>query len=171
MPPFPQPSFSYEYDVDVQIAALREWEATKEGRDIPARSANNLLLATWNIANLGVQDRRDKDYRLIAEILGWFDVVAIQEVNDNRQGIAAVHQLMDQRYRLLFSDPGGNKERMAFVFDATKMTLLDEVGEVAALSPSDYRNVKLLGIRRRSTASIATRTSRASGRTPSRSRS
>jgi hypothetical protein len=39
------------------------------------------------VANPGVQERRDKDYRLIAEIMSWFDVVAVQEVNDNLAGI------------------------------------------------------------------------------------
>ena len=67
---FPKPAFSYEYEVDAQIAALREYEQTKPGRAIPPKTADRILIATWNIANLGVQERRDKDYRLIAEILG-----------------------------------------------------------------------------------------------------
>ncbi len=57
---------------------------------------------------------------------------------------------------------------MAFVYDATKMDILDEVGEVA-LPPSDYRYVTLPGSSKGSTASIGTRTSRASApdRSPS----
>lgn len=60
MPPFPEPSFEYEYNVQAQINALREYEATKPGRDIPDKAPNRLLIATWNIANLGrpKQDRR-----------------------------------------------------------------------------------------------------------------
>ena len=71
---FPQPTFRYDYQVDSQRAALRQWRDAEPGRQIPKKSSDRLLLATWNIANLGVQERRSKDYELIAEILGWFDL-------------------------------------------------------------------------------------------------
>jgi hypothetical protein len=29
---------------------------------------------------------KNKDYRLLAEILGWFDLIALQEVNDLGRG-------------------------------------------------------------------------------------
>jgi hypothetical protein len=76
VPPFPKPAFAYEYEVDAQIAALRGYEQTKPGRTIPAKATDRILFGTWNIANLGVQERRDKDYRLLAEILSWFDLIA-----------------------------------------------------------------------------------------------
>jgi len=53
MPAFPKPAFSYNYSVDAQINALRHHEQTTEGRDIPDRAPDRLLIATWNIANLG----------------------------------------------------------------------------------------------------------------------
>ena len=67
MPPFPKPKFSYDYHVSAQIDALREYRETKPGRAIPDKTADRLLLATWNIANLGEQQRRDRDHRVIAE--------------------------------------------------------------------------------------------------------
>lgn len=150
MPPFPKPSFSYDYDVGAQIAALREYEATAEGRDIPNRSPQTLLLATWNIANLGhpEQQRRDEDFRLIAEMIGWFDLVAVQEVHDNLAGLRAVQRHLPPSYKLLVSDRAGNAERLAFVFDSRKVTLLEKVGEIA-IPPSETRNVKLPGITQR----------------------
>lgn len=39
--------------MQAQINALREYEATKPGRGIPDKASDRLLLATWNIANLG----------------------------------------------------------------------------------------------------------------------
>ncbi len=57
MPPFPQPSFDYAYDAGAQIDALRTYRDTAPGRQIPAKASDRLLLATWNIANLGVQKR------------------------------------------------------------------------------------------------------------------
>jgi hypothetical protein len=144
VPPFPKPTFAYDYQVDAQVKALRDYERTKLGRSIPDKQADNLLLATWNIANLGVQERRDKDYRLIAEILSWFDVVAVQESHDNLAGIQAIHKLMPNSFRLLFSDASGNDERLTFLYDGTKVALLEEVGEVAP-PPSDYHNVTIPG--------------------------
>jgi endonuclease/exonuclease/phosphatase family metal-dependent hydrolase len=115
---------------------------------MPPKQSDRVLIATWNIANLGVQERRDKDYQLLAEILGWFDLIALQEVNDNLTGLRAIHQHLGADYRLLFSDASGNDERMTFVYDATKLALLEEVGEVAP-PPSDYRHITLPGIQQR----------------------
>lgn len=148
MPPFPKPNFSYEYQLSSQINALRQYRDTKPGRAIPSKAADRLLVATWNVANLGVQERREKDYFLLAEVVSWFDLVAMQEVNDDLSGLRAIHQHLPQSYRLLFSDAGGNDERLAFIYDSNKVALLEEVGEVA-IPPSDMRYIKLPGIGQR----------------------
>jgi hypothetical protein len=76
MPPFPKPRSDYDYDLDEELEALR---AHRRVRGIPARQDGRLLIATWNVANFGVQERREKDLRLIAEMMGWFDLVTVQE--------------------------------------------------------------------------------------------
>jgi hypothetical protein len=118
MPPFPKPDFSYDYRVSSQLSALRRYRDSKPGRQIPPKAPDRLLLATWNIANLGVQDRSEDDDALIAEILGWFDLVAIQEVNDNLAGLRGIQEKLPDHYRLLFSDPAGNDERLTFLYDS-----------------------------------------------------
>jgi endonuclease/exonuclease/phosphatase family metal-dependent hydrolase len=148
MPPFPKPRFEYDYDATHEISALRQYVATEPGRAVPAKAADRLLLLTWNVANLGVQRRRDKDYRLLAEVISWFDVAAIQECHDNLAGIQAIKANLPDSFRLLYSDASGNNERLTYLFDADKVGLFEEVGEVA-LPPSDYGDVKLPGIRRR----------------------
>jgi endonuclease/exonuclease/phosphatase family metal-dependent hydrolase len=145
MPPFPKPTFDFDYDVASEITALREYRDTKPGRAVPAKAANRLLLATWNVANLGVQEREESDYQLIAAMVAWFDIVAIQEVNDNLVGLREICKHLPASYRCLFSDIAGNKERLAFVYDTSKITLLEKVGEIG-IPPSDLRNVKLPGI-------------------------
>jgi endonuclease/exonuclease/phosphatase family metal-dependent hydrolase len=146
MPAFPKPSVDYDYDV-TQIEALRNYpkQPGKEDRAIPTRQANRLLVATWNIANLGVQKRRDKDHRLLAEVLGWFDLSAIQEVNDRLDGLRAIQSHLPSKYRVLFSDPGGNRERFVFLYDSEKVTPLEEVGEVT-IPPAEMRHVRLEGV-------------------------
>src|SRR4051794_11350808 len=114
MPPFPAPKFKYSYSAAAEIKALRTYRDTAEGQAIPAKAAGRLLVATWNIANLGVQDRLESDYRLLAEMISWFDLIAVQEVNDDLRGIFAIRDRLPANYELLFSDASGNQERQAF---------------------------------------------------------
>jgi endonuclease/exonuclease/phosphatase family metal-dependent hydrolase len=144
MPPFPKPRFDYSYDLAHELAAVRAYRREKPGRQIPKKGSDRILLATWNIANLGVQDRLDSDYALIAEMIGWFDLVAVQEVNDDLRGIEAIHAKLPARYDLLFSDASGNQERQAFLYDTRKVSRLKEVGRVS-IPPSDLGKIKLPG--------------------------
>jgi endonuclease/exonuclease/phosphatase family metal-dependent hydrolase len=153
MPAFPKPKFTHPYQVQPEIKALNDYRRTKPNRQIPQKTGNRLLLATWNIANLGLQKRRDKDYRLIAEMMSWFDIIAVQEVNDNLSGFRSILGQLRQHYRpadyrAVFSDRAGNNERMAFVYDANKLDLLEMVGEVA-VPPKDHKHIKLPGIDRK----------------------
>jgi hypothetical protein len=134
MPPLPKPASDYPYDVNDELAALREHKAAPQ---IPDPAAGRLLLATWNVANFGRpgQDRRDKDYRLIAEIIGWFDLVAIQEVADDLSALYAVSDLLPDNRRLLISDTAGNDERTAFVYDREKVELRELVGRLSGGCP------------------------------------
>ena len=131
MPPFPKPKFDYTYDPAAEVKALRRYRDTEPGHGVPAKASNRVLLATWNVANLGVQDRLDSDHQLIAEIMSWFDLIAVQEVNNNLRGILAIRDQLPSRYELLFSDASGNQERQAFLYDNTKVRQLEEVGRLA----------------------------------------
>lgn len=142
MPPFPKPDTDWDYDLDTELVALR---AHRELREVPERAPDHLLLATWNIANFGVQERREKDHRLIAEVLGWFDLIAVQEVADDLSDLNAVRALLPDSYRLLISDTAGNDERAAFVYDADRVELLELVGRLS-ISPNDFRHIRLDGV-------------------------
>ncbi|MEA2454281.1 MAG: hypothetical protein QOI45_543 [Thermoleophilaceae bacterium] len=143
MPPFPKPRFEFPYDVAAELGALR---AHRKVRDIPPKEPGKLLLATWNIANLGVQERREPDYELLAEIIGWFDLVAVQEVNNNLAGIRAIHAQLPSAYRLLFSDVAGNFERQAFLYDSGKVEQLEKVGRMS-VAPNELKHIKLPGLK------------------------
>ncbi len=148
MPAFPKPSFSYRYRVKEEIAALRRYRKRAPGRQIPKKDRNRLLIATWNIANLGLQKRRPADYRLLAEIIGWFDVIAVQEVNDRLGGLRTIQKYLPARYEVVFSDKAGNDERMAFIFDSRKIKPLELVGEIA-VPPKEFQYIRLSGIQRK----------------------
>jgi endonuclease/exonuclease/phosphatase family metal-dependent hydrolase len=145
---FPKPRFRYDYELARELRAVRGYpkQEGKHKRAIPAKQPDRLLLVTWNIANLGVQERRDKDHRLIAEILSWFELAAIQEVNADLSGLRAIQQHLPNRYRVLFSDPGGNDERYTFIYDSEKVTPLEEIGEVT-IPPQSLKSIKLPGVK------------------------
>lgn len=128
MPPFPKPTFAYDYDVDTQLTRLR---AHRAARGVPAKGAGRILILTWNVANLGQQERTGEDLVLIAEVMSWFDVVAVQECKENVGHLFDVLDELGPRYKALCSDASGNNERLAFLFDAKKLHALEEVGEIA----------------------------------------
>lgn len=142
MPTFPKPAFAYSVNSAAEIQRLKQH---KQQRGIPAKAADRMLLATWNIANLGAQDRKDEHLRLIAEVLSWFDIAAIQEVRDNFSDLVKIQLMLGGTWRLLFSDVAGNEERMAFVYDSSRVRLLEKVGEIA-FPVSALKRVKLPGV-------------------------
>jgi hypothetical protein len=142
VPPFPKPKFAYTADLPRERRALR---GHRKARGVPDKQDGTLLVGTWNIANLGVQQREDEHYKLLAEIVGWFDLVAIQEVNDNLDGLERLRAQLPKRYRALFSEAGGNRERQAFLWDETKVTPLEKVGRLS-IPPADLKKIKAPGI-------------------------
>src|SRR4051812_3891660 len=105
MPIFSKPAFPYAVNVARETRALR---AHRTKRGIPTRGAGKLLVATWNVANLGAQKRDNEHLQLIAEMVGWFDLVAVQECRENFTDLANIHGRLPKRYRVLCSDASGN---------------------------------------------------------------
>jgi endonuclease/exonuclease/phosphatase family metal-dependent hydrolase len=136
-------TLDYEYDADHEVTALET--ARKE---VPKRRSGRLLVASWNIARLGANKRRDEDYKLLATMIGWFELVALQEVRDNLAGLRAVQANLPKHFRALFSDTAGNYERMAFLYDSRKVSPLEEIGEIG-FSPRELAAVRAAPVGRR----------------------
>ncbi len=145
MPTFKKPTFAYTYSVSAERKHLRDWRDTAPGRAIPEKKASRLLVATWNIANLGAQDRRPKDHALLAEIVSWFDIVAVQEVRDDLSGLRGILEHLPARWRMLVSDASGNDERLAFLYDGDKVEQLEKVGEIG-IPVSELEDIRLPGV-------------------------
>lgn len=81
----------------------------------------SITIATWNIREFGKKARSKAAIHYIAEIIGQFDVVAITEVRDNPRDLERVLRVLGPYWSVVFSDysadAGGNRERMAYVFD------------------------------------------------------
>jgi len=118
MPGFPMP-FDWPYDVDEECANFDRFFVE---RNIPAKADDELDLASWNIANLGLQPRRPHELRLVAHILSHFDVIAVQEVNLR---LAHFNRVMEHLEPLGFdmtiTDTAGNSERLAVIYRTDRL--------------------------------------------------
>lgn len=142
MVPHDQENPIFTYDRATERQALL---ATKAHRAVPDRAADKLLVATWNLTNFGVQARTDDDLALMAEIISWFDLVAIQEVAEALEQFRAIQGNLPAGYRVILSDIGGNDERAGFIYDSARVTRLELAAEIA-VPPSDHRYIRMRGV-------------------------
>lgn len=147
MPPFPLPDTDFTFNPQTEISALQNWRDTEPGRKVPPRQAGKFLLGSWNIANLGdtKQPRNDEDIAIIAELLSWYDVTAVQEVKEDLTDFRRVMAALPNNFKTVFSDMSGNSERMVYVYDSERVDRLELAGEVAVPQGS-HRHIKLPGI-------------------------
>jgi exonuclease III len=141
MVPHKKPNPDIIYNIDQELASLINYKLNAPGRAIPSKSQYTLLAATWNLTNLGLQERLDSDYRLMAEIISWFDLIAVQEIAIDLSGFRKLMSYLPG-YSSVVSDPGGNDERLGFIYNKDKVSLLEMVGEVA-VPPSDHRYIRM----------------------------
>lgn len=108
-------------------------------KQLPQRNAlSSLLLATWNLRELGADHkygrRLDESLLYIAEIVSHFDLVAMQEVNENLSNLQALMRLLGGWWDYLVTDvtlgSSGNSERIAFIYDSRKVSFDHLAGEL-----------------------------------------
>ncbi len=139
MVPHKKESPPFAYDFNTERDALRQ---NKIDREIPDKSNNKLLAATWNLTNFGTQDRSTDDLKLMAEIISWFDLIAIQEISDDLSQLRVLMHFLGPEYHVIISDIGGNAERAGFLYDSTKVRRLELAAEVA-VPPSQQRYIRM----------------------------
>lgn len=134
------PVFTYSLATERQTLL-----ANRAYRNIPAKSSATMLAATWNLTNFGMQQRTDDDLALMAEIIGWFDLVSIQEITDSLTDLRKLMSFLPSSYHVILSDTGGNDERAGFIYDSSKISRMELAAEVA-VPPSDHRYIHMEGI-------------------------
>ncbi len=113
---------------------------------LPAKTLDNLLIGTWNIAVFGnltekwVTEPGDEPKRnlsdacAIAEIVSRFDVCAIQETRRDLTALQTVMKILGDDWAYVVTDVTeggpGNGERLAFVHDRRRARSSGLVGEV-----------------------------------------
>ena len=99
---------------------------------LPERRSKSVVIGTFNIRKLGtVKNRSPQSWTFLAQICKRFDLLAVQEVMDNLEGLRHLHKALGDDYGMVVSDvtggifnPGdvirgkrGNSERLAFLFN------------------------------------------------------
>lgn len=92
-------------------------------------------LATWNIRDFGghrlnPSPRFPESLFYIAEIISAFDLVAVQEVNEDMSEFQQVMRLLGPHWNYIVTDQSGNSERLAFVYDTRKILFRHVAGEI-----------------------------------------
>ena len=116
-----------------ELTALR----SQLSRDVPKKTDDNLLVATWNIREFGGltekwrsssadTPKRDLDSLLcIGEIVSRFDVLAIQEAQATLKALRHMLKRLGSSFTVILTDPveddKGDDERLAFVFDRSRV--------------------------------------------------
>ncbi len=106
---------------------------------IPAKKSNNILIATWNIRKFGnltrdwqpsgkYSPKRDlRGLRCIIDILKRFDVIAVQELTGNLRALRDTMKYLGDTWSFIMTDitagDAGNNERLAFIFDKSRVNL------------------------------------------------
>lgn len=135
----------------VQYSGLRAWKDTRArdraidrllalraglAKDVaPNNKRESFLLASWNIRDFGghrlnPQPRLPETLLYIAEVISAFDLVAVQEVNENMSEFLTVMRLLGPHWNYILTDQSGNMERLAFVYDTRKILFRHVAGEI-----------------------------------------
>lgn len=123
------------------VANLEKLRAQLD-EEVPAKNVeDDLLLATWNIRDLGKSgggwgfgERQPESYFYIAEILSRFDFVAVQEVN-KIDAWKRVLETLGPDWEWVATDvadpvAGGNGERLTYLWDKRKVRFQNIAGEL-----------------------------------------
>ena len=115
-------------NISLEIAkGLQTLQKRIKAANIPASKLDETLnLATWNVREFGKKRRTQAAIHYIAEVIGQFDVVSLVELRDDLTDLSRVLEILGPYWHAVYSDmipdPGGNRERIAFLYDKRAAT-------------------------------------------------
>jgi hypothetical protein len=138
-------------DLQRHFFADESREETAVDRRRPERDRARLLrLATWNIREFDSPKygkRLEESIYYIAEILAQFDLIAIQEVREDRAALDEVVEVLGPEWTYIATDvtegDAGNFERMAFLYNRSKVQFRGVAGEVMIPESADGETLHL----------------------------
>ncbi|GAB1265384.1 hypothetical protein NBRC116493_27210 [Aurantivibrio infirmus] len=105
-----------------ELKGLKLLRSRIEAANIPSTKLDETInIATWNIRHWGQKRRKICSLHYIAEILNQFDLISVVELRRDVTEMKYVLDLLGEYWDVVFSDyitdAGGNKERIAYIFD------------------------------------------------------
>ena len=110
---------------------------------VPNRRVDeNFLIATWNIQQFS-NKKTNRAIQYIADVCERFDIIALQEIKTDLRGLSKLQSFLPGNYKVLVTDPTGNYERFAFLYDKRTVIntgLVCEIGfKVPASTHTGYQ--------------------------------
>lgn len=103
------------------------------------RKDSSILLATWNIRDLGAKKfnpdgRMKESLHYLAEVASCFDLIALQEVNEEIKDFEALVAMLGGSWDYILTDmtegTPGNGERMAYLYNRDRVWFRKIAGEI-----------------------------------------
>ena len=102
-----------------------EFDARAADYGLPERVYGSVIGGSFNIRKLGAKSRRSAEtWRFLADVCRRFDLLAVQEIQDDLEGLRHLRTLMGPEFDMIVSDktgvfPGepGLGERLGFIFN------------------------------------------------------
>lgn len=129
---FPNMPLSEKKRAIEKLLALKQ---SLENSVAPRKTDNNLLVASWNIKEFGhTTQRLPESYFYIAEILSYFDLIAIQEIKTSLNDLYIIQRLLGDDWGYLVNDitegDSGNSERSCYLFNKKRVQMAGLAGEI-----------------------------------------
>ena len=103
---------------------------------VPSRKINeNIVIASWNIQQFS-NNKSKRALQYMADICERFDIIALQEVKTDLRGLSRLQSMLPGNYKILVSDPTGNHERFAFIYDKRSVVATGMVSEIGFNVPA-----------------------------------
>ncbi|MFN8333489.1 MAG: endonuclease/exonuclease/phosphatase family protein [Cyclobacteriaceae bacterium] len=143
--PNPTDYFVKQYDKPKQklesiVKNLLDLKKGIRAEGIPLKTVSDtLLLATWNLREFDSNGKKlgprlDESFYYIAEVISSFDLVALQEIRNDIRPLKRILSILGPGRDFLVTDvtegTSGNGERMAFVYDKSKVLFTNIAGEI-----------------------------------------
>ena len=75
--------------------------------------------------------RKRQDHELIAELIKPFDIIAVQEVMSDLWGIREIMESLNEPFKMVITDVGGNSERLVYIYDSSRVKTRELFAEIA----------------------------------------
>lgn len=117
---------------------------------LPARIYGSVVAASANVRKLGAKAKRDRHtWQFFADVFRHFDLLAVQEVLDDMEGLYHLKDLMGPQFDMIVSDTtgsfpneGGLAERLAFIYNRN---LVERTGLVTDVTYDRSKVLQIIG--------------------------